>query len=171
VLLATTTLAGRAAHALSPAEKYVTTVGSSVIRLANSGSGKAAMRQRFCRSLPHGARAPTNSNGTVAARRSHAGQPRGRQIDSDQGRAWPRDSKLSHCPGSRALQAWNHSRAARRRHEARLELPRWANGAHHGRAHLRRRCRDYYAIADDLPRFAGSDQGALDSKVTEADPS
>jgi hypothetical protein len=28
---------------------------------------------------------------------------------------------------------------------------------------------DYYAIADDLPRFAGSDAGALDSKVTEAD--
>jgi phospholipid transport system substrate-binding protein len=47
VLLATTTLAGRAAHALSPAERYVTTVGSSVIKLANSGSGKAAMRQRF----------------------------------------------------------------------------------------------------------------------------
>jgi hypothetical protein len=25
---------------------------------------------------------------------------------------------------------------------------------------------DYYAIADDLPRFAGSDQGALDSDAT-----
>jgi phospholipid transport system substrate-binding protein len=47
VLMATTTLAGRAAHALSPAEKYVTNVGSSVIRLANSGAGKAALRQRF----------------------------------------------------------------------------------------------------------------------------
>ena len=47
LLLATTTLAGRAAHALSPAEKYVTTVGSSVIKLANSGAGKAALRQRF----------------------------------------------------------------------------------------------------------------------------
>ena len=47
VLLTTTTLAGRAAYALSPAEKYVTTVGSSVIRLANSGAGKAQMRQRF----------------------------------------------------------------------------------------------------------------------------
>jgi len=47
VLLTTTTLAGRAAYALSPAEKYVTTVGASVIRLANSGAGKAQMRQRF----------------------------------------------------------------------------------------------------------------------------
>jgi len=47
VLLATTTLAGRAALALSPAEQYVTTVGTSVIRLANSGAGKAQMRQRF----------------------------------------------------------------------------------------------------------------------------
>jgi ABC-type transporter MlaC component len=47
ILLATTTLAGRAAYALTPAEKYVTTVGSSVIRLANSGGGKAQMRQRF----------------------------------------------------------------------------------------------------------------------------
>jgi ABC-type transporter MlaC component len=47
VLLATTTLAGRAAYALSPAERYVTTVGSSVIRLANSGAGKSQMRQRF----------------------------------------------------------------------------------------------------------------------------
>ncbi|TMJ39276.1 MAG: hypothetical protein E6G87_04640 [Alphaproteobacteria bacterium] len=47
ILLATTTLAGRAAYALSPAEKYVMTVGSSVIRLANSGAGKAQMRQRF----------------------------------------------------------------------------------------------------------------------------
>ena len=47
VLLTTTTLAGRAAYALSPAEKYVTTVGASVIKLANSGAGKAQMRQRF----------------------------------------------------------------------------------------------------------------------------
>jgi phospholipid transport system substrate-binding protein len=47
VLLATTALAGRRAHALSSAEKYVTTVGASVIRLANSGAGKAQMRQRF----------------------------------------------------------------------------------------------------------------------------
>ena len=47
VLLATTTLAGRAARALSPAEQYVTSVGNNVIRLANSGAGKAAMRQRF----------------------------------------------------------------------------------------------------------------------------
>lgn len=47
VLLATTTLAGRAAWALSPAEQYVTSVGNNVIRLANSGAGKAAMRQRF----------------------------------------------------------------------------------------------------------------------------
>jgi ABC-type transporter MlaC component len=47
VLLATTTVGGRAAYALSPAEKYVTTIGSSVIRLANSGAGKAQMRQRF----------------------------------------------------------------------------------------------------------------------------
>ena len=47
MLLATTTLAGRQALALSPAEKYVTTVGTSVIKLANSGGGKAAMRQRF----------------------------------------------------------------------------------------------------------------------------
>lgn len=47
LLLATTTLAGRQALALTPAEKYVTTVGSSVIKLANSGAGKAAMRQRF----------------------------------------------------------------------------------------------------------------------------
>lgn len=47
LLLATTTLAGRAGYALSPAEKYVTTVGASVIRLANSGAGKAALRQRF----------------------------------------------------------------------------------------------------------------------------
>jgi hypothetical protein len=30
---------------------------------------------------------------------------------------------------------------------------------------------DYYVIADNLPRFAGSDQGALDSNVTEADQS
>ena len=47
LLLATTTLAGRQALALTPAEKYVTNVGSSVIKLANSGAGKAAMRQRF----------------------------------------------------------------------------------------------------------------------------
>lgn len=47
MLLATTTLAGGPALAGSPAEKYVTTVGTSVIRLANSGAGKAAMRQRF----------------------------------------------------------------------------------------------------------------------------
>jgi phospholipid transport system substrate-binding protein len=46
-LLVTTTLAGRQALALSPAEQYVTSVGTSVIRLANSGAGKAAMRQRF----------------------------------------------------------------------------------------------------------------------------
>ena len=30
---------------------------------------------------------------------------------------------------------------------------------------------DYYVITDDLPRFASSNEGALDSKVTEADPS
>jgi phospholipid transport system substrate-binding protein len=47
VLLATTTLTGRGALALSPAEKYVTNVGANVIRLANSGAGKAALRQRF----------------------------------------------------------------------------------------------------------------------------
>lgn len=47
VLLATTTLAGRTALALTPAEQYVTSVGNSVIRLANSGGGKAALRQRF----------------------------------------------------------------------------------------------------------------------------
>jgi phospholipid transport system substrate-binding protein len=47
VLLATTSLAGRRALALSPAEQYVTSVGSSVIRVANSGAGKAAMRQRL----------------------------------------------------------------------------------------------------------------------------
>jgi ABC-type transporter MlaC component len=46
-LLATTALAGRTARALSPAEKYVSNVGKSVIRLANSGAGKAALRQRF----------------------------------------------------------------------------------------------------------------------------
>lgn len=46
-LLLTTTLAGRQALALTPVEKYVTTVGTSVIKLANSGAGKAAMRQRF----------------------------------------------------------------------------------------------------------------------------
>lgn len=47
LLLATTTLAGREARALSPAEQYVTSVGNNVIRLANSGQGKAALRQRF----------------------------------------------------------------------------------------------------------------------------
>jgi ABC-type transporter MlaC component len=46
-LLATTTVAGRAALALSPAEQYVINVGNSVIRLANSGGGKSALRQRF----------------------------------------------------------------------------------------------------------------------------
>jgi len=44
---ATGTLGGRVARALSPAEQYVTHVGSNVIRLANSGQGKAALRQRF----------------------------------------------------------------------------------------------------------------------------
>jgi ABC-type transporter MlaC component len=47
VLLATTTLAGRTALALTPAEQYVTSVGNNVIRLANSGGGKSALRQRF----------------------------------------------------------------------------------------------------------------------------
>lgn len=47
LLLATTTLAGQGALALSPAEQYVTSVGNSVIRLANSGQGKAALRQHF----------------------------------------------------------------------------------------------------------------------------
>lgn len=47
LLLASTTIAGRTALALTPAEKYVTAVGASVIKLANSGAGKAAMRQRF----------------------------------------------------------------------------------------------------------------------------
>lgn len=47
LLLATTALAGRAAHALTPVEQYVTNVGNSVIKLANSGGGKAALRQRF----------------------------------------------------------------------------------------------------------------------------
>jgi ABC-type transporter MlaC component len=47
LLLATTTLAGPMARALSPAEQYVTNVGNNVIRLANSGQGKAALRQRF----------------------------------------------------------------------------------------------------------------------------
>jgi ABC-type transporter MlaC component len=47
LLLATTALAGRTAQALSPAEQYVTRVGNNVIRLANSGQGKAALRQRF----------------------------------------------------------------------------------------------------------------------------
>jgi ABC-type transporter MlaC component len=47
LLLATTTLAGRPAQALSLAEQYVTSVGNNVIRLANSGQGKAALRQRF----------------------------------------------------------------------------------------------------------------------------
>ena len=46
-LLATTTLGGRGALALTAAEQYVSTVGASVIRLANSGGGKAALRQRF----------------------------------------------------------------------------------------------------------------------------
>lgn len=46
-LLLTTTLAGREVLAASPAEKYVTNVGTSVIKLANSGGGKAALRQRF----------------------------------------------------------------------------------------------------------------------------
>lgn len=46
-LFLTTTLAGRQAFAATPAEKYVTSVGTSVIRLANSGGGKAALRQRF----------------------------------------------------------------------------------------------------------------------------
>lgn len=46
-LLLTTTLAGREVLAASPAEKYVTSVGTSVIKLANSGGGKAALRQRF----------------------------------------------------------------------------------------------------------------------------
>lgn len=47
LLLATTTLAGRAALALTPAEQYVTSVGNNVIKLANSGGGKASLRQRF----------------------------------------------------------------------------------------------------------------------------
>jgi ABC-type transporter MlaC component len=47
VLLATTTLAGRSALALTATEQYVTNVGNNVIRLANSGGGKAALRQRF----------------------------------------------------------------------------------------------------------------------------
>ena len=47
LLLAATALAGRTAWALSPAEQYVTSVGNNVIRLANSGQGKAALRQRF----------------------------------------------------------------------------------------------------------------------------
>lgn len=46
-LLLTTTLAGREVLAANPAEKYVTSVGTSVIKLANSGGGKAALRQRF----------------------------------------------------------------------------------------------------------------------------
>lgn len=46
-LLLTTTLAGREVLAASPVEKYVTSVGTSVIKLANSGGGKAALRQRF----------------------------------------------------------------------------------------------------------------------------
>jgi phospholipid transport system substrate-binding protein len=47
LLAAATTLAGRMARALSPAEQYVTSVGNNVIRLANSAQGKAALRQRF----------------------------------------------------------------------------------------------------------------------------
>ncbi len=47
MLAATTALSGRRAFAFSSAEQYVTSVGTSVIRLANSGAGKAAMRQRF----------------------------------------------------------------------------------------------------------------------------
>lgn len=47
LLLGTTTLAGRAALALTPTEQYVTNVGNNVIRLANSGGGKASLRQRF----------------------------------------------------------------------------------------------------------------------------
>lgn len=46
-LFLTTTLTGREAFAVSPAEKYVTSVGTSVIKLANSGGGKASLRQRF----------------------------------------------------------------------------------------------------------------------------
>ncbi|WP_119392588.1 ABC transporter substrate-binding protein [Taklimakanibacter lacteus] len=46
-LLASTSLAGHKALALSPAERYVTTVGTNVLRVANSGAGKAAMRQRL----------------------------------------------------------------------------------------------------------------------------
>lgn len=46
-LLLTTTLAGRQALALSSVEKYVTSVGNSVIKLANSGADKTALRQRF----------------------------------------------------------------------------------------------------------------------------
>lgn len=47
ILPLTTTLAGRHALALTPVERYVTTVGTSVIKLANSGAGKAALRERF----------------------------------------------------------------------------------------------------------------------------
>jgi phospholipid transport system substrate-binding protein len=47
LFLAATAFAGRMARALSPAEQYVTSVGNNVIRLANSGQGKAALRQRF----------------------------------------------------------------------------------------------------------------------------
>ncbi len=47
LLLATTALAGRSALALTATEQYVTNVGNDVIRLANSGGGKAALRQRF----------------------------------------------------------------------------------------------------------------------------
>ncbi|MGE0008900.1 MAG: ABC transporter substrate-binding protein [Parvibaculaceae bacterium] len=47
VLLATTTLAGRGASAVTPAERYVTNVGTSVIKLANSGAGKATLLRRF----------------------------------------------------------------------------------------------------------------------------
>jgi ABC-type transporter MlaC component len=47
LLLATTTFAGRRALALTPTEQYVTNVGNTVIKVANSGGGKAALRQRF----------------------------------------------------------------------------------------------------------------------------
>jgi phospholipid transport system substrate-binding protein len=40
-------LGGRGAQALTPAEQYVAGIGADVIRLANSGAPKAAMRKRF----------------------------------------------------------------------------------------------------------------------------
>lgn len=46
-LLTATMIVDRPALALTAAEKYVASVGTNVIRLANSGAGKAAMRQRF----------------------------------------------------------------------------------------------------------------------------